>query len=103
MGHIHHRLVDMGISQKYSVTILYVVSAALGIVSILLANKGLLPAIILVVIISVFVVGGARYLSGIVGNKQNTPVSENTLEDESDKGRTHEKTATYPRGQTEKP
>ncbi|NLK68356.1 MAG: undecaprenyl/decaprenyl-phosphate alpha-N-acetylglucosaminyl 1-phosphate transferase [Clostridiaceae bacterium] len=102
-GHIHHRLVDMGISQKYSVTILYVVSAALGIVSILLANKGLLPAIILVVIISVFVVGGARYLSGIVGNKQNTPVSENTLEDESDKGRTHEKTATYPRGQTEKP
>ena len=102
-GHIHHRLVDMGISQKYSVTILYVVSAALGIVSILLANKGLLPAIILVVIISVFVVGGARYLSGIVGNKQNAPVSENTLEDESDKGRTHEKTATYPRGQTEKP
>ena len=77
-------------------------SAALGIVSILLANKGLLPAIILVVIYR-FCSWGARYLSGIVGNKQNTPVSENTLEDESDKGRTHEKTATYPRGQTEKP
>ena len=101
-GHIHHRLVDMGISQKYSVTILYVVSAALGIVSILLANKGLLPAIILVVIISVFVIGGARYLGVIVGSKQNVPTSEDALEDESAKDKTVEKTAPYPRSQTEK-
>jgi UDP-GlcNAc:undecaprenyl-phosphate GlcNAc-1-phosphate transferase len=69
-GHIHHRLVDMGISPKFSVIILYVVSGALGLISILLANKGLLPAIILVVIISVFVVAGARYLSEIIGSRQ---------------------------------
>ena len=69
-GHIHHRLVDMGISPKFSVIILYVVSGALGLISILLANKGLLPAIILVIIISVFVVAGARYLSEIIGSRQ---------------------------------
>jgi len=69
-GHIHHRLIDMGISPKFSVIILYVVSGALGLISILLANKGLLPAIILVVIVSVFVVAGARYLTEIIGSKQ---------------------------------
>jgi UDP-GlcNAc:undecaprenyl-phosphate GlcNAc-1-phosphate transferase len=69
-GHIHHRLIDMGISPKFSVTILYVVSGALGLISILLANKGLLPAIITILIIFVFVVGGFRYLGEIIGDKQ---------------------------------
>lgn len=80
-GHIHHRLIDMGISPKYSVTILYVVSGALGLVSILLANKGLLPAIILVVIIAVFFVGGARYLGELIGDKQQDQSLNETSED----------------------
>ena len=94
-GHIHHRLVDMGISPKFSVTILYVVSGALGLVSILLANKGLLPAIILVVIISVFVVAGARYLAGIIGDKQLEKVSEESQDNESVKKNTQDKAGTY--------
>lgn len=102
-GHIHHRLVDMGISPKFSVTILYVVSGALGLVSILLANKGLLPAIILVVIISVFVVGGARYLAAIIVDKQTEELTEDPSKDESVKNKTTEKATTYPRGQAEKP
>jgi len=82
-GHIHHRLIDMGISPKFSVIILYVVSGSLGLISILLANKGLLPAIILVVIVSVFVVAGARYLTEIIGSKQESinakgPVKESS-------------------------
>ncbi len=101
-GHIHHRLVDMGISPKFSVTILYVVTGALGLVSILLANKGLLPAIILVVIISVFVVGGARYLAGIIGDKQVEKAVENSPEEDPSKNEPSEKATTYPQGHTEK-
>lgn len=101
-GHIHHRLIDMGISPKFSVTILYVVTGALGLVSILLANKGLLPAIILVVIISIFVVGGARYLAGIIGDKQEEKITADTSEDDPVK-KTSEKARTYTHGQAEKP
>lgn len=102
-GHIHHRLVDMGISPKYSVTILYVVTGALGLVSILLANKGLLPAIILVVIISVFVIAGARYLAGIIGDKQVEKATGESGEEDSKKKKNDGNTRTYPHGQTEKP
>lgn len=102
--HIHHRLIDMGISQKYSVTILYVVSGALGLVSILLANKGLLPAIILVVIISVFVIGGARYLAGIIGDKQEETANNGTEQSDPEKkvNENVKKAGAYPSGQTEK-
>ena len=62
-GHIHHRLVDMGLSHRMSVTVLYVISGALGLVSIALADKGILMAILLVVFILVFVIGGARNLT----------------------------------------
>lgn len=59
-GHIHHRLIDMGLSHKMSVIILYIVSATLGLLSIVLVDKGLLPSIILLIIVVIFMIGGAR-------------------------------------------
>ncbi|HHW30897.1 MAG TPA: undecaprenyl/decaprenyl-phosphate alpha-N-acetylglucosaminyl 1-phosphate transferase [Clostridiaceae bacterium] len=64
-GHLHHKLIDMGLSQKQSVMILYLASAALGLGAIVLANKGALSAVILLITISAFVIGGARYMSEI--------------------------------------
>lgn len=64
-GHIHHRLLDMGLSHRMSVTILYIISAALGICSIALVDKGLLPSLTLLIILAVFGIGGARNLSEI--------------------------------------
>ncbi|MGI6049926.1 MAG: glycosyltransferase family 4 protein [Acetivibrionales bacterium] len=72
-GHLHHRLLDMGLSHRMAVAILYVVSAALGLVSIALVDKGLLPSIILIIIIVVFGLGGARNLKEIT----ITPEDEN--------------------------
>lgn len=62
-GHIHHRLLDMGLSHRMSVVILYVISGSLGLLSIALVDKGLLPSLILLIIIIIFVIGGARNLS----------------------------------------
>ncbi len=62
-GHIHHRLLDMGISHRMSVIILYVISATLGLFSIALVDKGLLPSLILLIILVMFGIGGARNLS----------------------------------------
>lgn len=39
-GHIHHRLVDMGLSQKQAVATLYVVSAILGLSAVVLTTSG---------------------------------------------------------------
>lgn len=64
-GHLHHRLLDMGLSHRMSVVILYVVSGALGLVSIALVDKGLLPSIILLILILVFGIGGARNLKEV--------------------------------------
>lgn len=64
-GHLHHRLLDMGLSHRMSVIILYVVSGALGLISIALVDKGLLPSIILLIVLLMFGIGGARNLKEI--------------------------------------
>lgn len=64
-GHLHHRLIDMGLSQRQSVVIMYTASGALGLCAIVLADRGALSAIILLIAISIFIVGGARYMSDI--------------------------------------
>lgn len=46
-SHIHHRLIDMGMSQKQAVAVLYVVSAILGLSAVVLATSGAVRAMIL--------------------------------------------------------
>lgn len=70
-GHLHHRLIDAGLSHKQSVVVMYTVSAALGLFAIVLADKGILSAIILVITVSVFAIGGVRYMSGINDNEND--------------------------------
>lgn len=38
--HIHHRLIDMGFSQKQAVATLYIVSAILGLSAVVLTTSG---------------------------------------------------------------
>lgn len=83
-GHIHHRLVDMGLSHRMSVTVLYVISGALGLVSIALADKGILLAILLVVFILVFVIGGARNLTEMRHDADETACGEDAAEQPTD-------------------
>lgn len=54
-GHIHHRLIDMGFSQKQTVAIAYLLTAILGLAAVLLTSSGELKALILIG--SILVVG----------------------------------------------
>ena len=45
-GHIHHRLIDMGFSQKQAVATLYVISAILGLSAVVLTTIGVLRAML---------------------------------------------------------
>ena len=47
-GHLHHRLIDMGFSQKQAVAIMYAVSAILGLAAVLFTSSGAMKALMLV-------------------------------------------------------
>lgn len=48
-GHLHHRLLDMGLSQKQAVAILYSISAILGLAAVVITTSGELRALILII------------------------------------------------------
>lgn len=41
-GHFHHKLLDMGLTQKQAVAVLYAVSAILGLASVVLTSTGII-------------------------------------------------------------
>ena len=59
---MHHKLIDMGYSHKQTVLVMYTLSATLGLSAIVLADKGFISAIILVITVAAFVIGGAKYM-----------------------------------------
>ena len=46
-SHVHHRLIDMGFSQKQAVAVLYVISAILGLSAVVLTTSGPIKAMLL--------------------------------------------------------
>ena len=58
-GHFHHRLIDMGLSQKQAVAILYSVSAILGLAAVVITTSGEIKAIILVIAFALAIAIGA--------------------------------------------
>ena len=61
-GHLHHRLVDSGLSQKQSVIILYIISAFLGLAGIVLIETELWKFVVLILIVIIFIFAGSRYM-----------------------------------------
>ncbi|MCL2126295.1 MAG: undecaprenyl/decaprenyl-phosphate alpha-N-acetylglucosaminyl 1-phosphate transferase [Oscillospiraceae bacterium] len=52
-GHFHHRLLDMGLSQKQAVVILYAISGVLGLAAVVVATSDEIRALILIAAIIV--------------------------------------------------
>ena len=72
----------MGLSHRMSVVILYVISGALGLLSIALVDKGLLPSLILLIIIIIFVIGGARNLTEVEFTESQATLQKKAAEGE---------------------
>lgn len=47
-GHFHHRLIDMGLSQKQAVAILYSISFILGLAAVVITTSGEIKALLLI-------------------------------------------------------
>jgi len=76
-GHLHHKLIDMGLSQRQSVVIMYTASGALGLCAIVLADRGAISAIILLAALSVFIVGGVKYMNDF-GDSETSDTTDTT-------------------------
>ena len=59
-GHIHHRLIDMGLNQKQAVATLYVISAILGLSAVVLTTSGEGRAMLLFLVLCIVAVVAAR-------------------------------------------
>ena len=63
-GHVHHRLIDMGFSQKQAVAVLYVITGILGLSAVVLTTSGAMKAMLL---LFAFCAAGAVALSVFQG------------------------------------
>lgn len=84
-GHFHHRLIDMGLSQKQAVAILYAISAILGLSAVVITTSGEMRALLLIIAV---VVAVTVMLFAIKGHNKEQTRSHMNLKNDSptDKG-----------------
>lgn len=71
-GHLHHRLMDMGFSQKQTVAILYVITMILGLSAVMVVGQGAYTAIIIVATFLLFTFfGGKNIVEHVVADNQH--------------------------------
>ncbi len=75
-GHLHHRLIDMGFSQKQAVFILYAISGVLGITAVLLAESGTLRALILIMCVLILILIGSLIAKNYIQRENNESSEE---------------------------
>lgn len=80
-GHIHHKLIDAGLSQRQAVLVLYGVTALLGILAVIILESNVWKVLILLAILAILSVIGSRSVNDIIvyiagGKRRNTVVAD---------------------------
>ena len=89
-GHIHHKLIDAGLSQKQAVLVLYGVTALLGILAVIILESDVWKILILLAILAILSVIGSRSVNDIMvyvdgGKRRNTVVTDKRNSEKKDK------------------
>ncbi len=88
-GHLHHRLIDMGFSQKQTVAILYIITMILGLSAVMVVGQGAYTGIIIIATFLLFsFFGGKAVVEHAIAenknNKQNQQESAQSLQQQAD-------------------
>ena len=75
-GHVHHRLIDMGFSQKQAVGVLYVISAILGLSAVVLTATNAVKAMVFLLAMAAAVVIAWRVFLGGPGHEKPEEADE---------------------------
>ena len=76
-GHLHHKLIDMGFSQKQTVAILYVIAMLLGLSAVVLVERGAQTAFLLISVVLLLLIFGSRVMSWQTEHIKHTLEQEN--------------------------
>ncbi len=74
-GHLHHRLIDMGLSQKQAVAVLYCLSAVLGLTAVVINTHGPMRITLLVAELLLAIVMGF-FIRSMIAHPANAPQAE---------------------------
>lgn len=77
-GHLHHRLIDMGFSQRKTVAILYTMTAALCLTAVIISVKGYLRGMYLIVSVLLIILVSLHLMREL-----KEPVEDNDYQDEN--------------------
>ena len=80
-GHVHHRLIDMGLNQKQAVATLYVISTILGLSAVVLTTSGEIKAMLLMVALCTVGLVASRV---VFPKRQETETVEETTAENTD-------------------
>ncbi len=80
-SHIHHRLIDMGFSQKQAVAVLYMISAILGLSAVVLTTSGELKALMFLIALCIAGIVSARIF---LNSRHDSDTKGNDPTDEGD-------------------
>ena len=81
-GHVHHKLIDMGFNQKQAVSILYAISATLGLTAVVLTSSGEVKAIVLLLAVLAAILVGACIIYGAEHWSKHAPENKEDKDDE---------------------
>ena len=76
-GHLHHKLIDMGFSQKQTVAILYVIAMLLGLSAVVLVERGAQTAFLLVSVVLLMLIFGGRVITWQTDHIKHIKQTEN--------------------------
>lgn len=71
-GHVHHRLIAIGLSQRQAVLFMYLISISLGICSLVLARVGIKQAMIALALVIFMLLVSVRYINIMLETKKST-------------------------------
>ena len=82
-GHLHHKLIDMGFSQKQTVAILYVIAMLLGLSAVVLIEQGAQTAFLMISIVLLMLIFGGRVMSWQADHIKHDLENESNEENEN--------------------
>ncbi len=71
-GHVHHRLLAIGLTQRQAVLYMYIISISLGVCSVVMARIGFKQAIIALAFVITMLLISVRYLNIVLEEKKST-------------------------------
>lgn len=82
-GHLHHRLLDMGFSQKQTVAILYTLTAVLCLTAVVISTRGYKRGIFLIISVMLIILASLKFMSELKDPSANSDMSDQLTETEA--------------------